>query len=106
MAQGILVSTDAHTSVTDARSTVKESYVLLDTSTTPPQFVTVSGDTTPHGHLAEKFPSEKEAKKAKRVWARIQPPLRQEAGHVVSRMVVARMTEVHTYALTWEEPKP
>ena len=93
------MKTDAHTSVTDARSTVKESYVLLDVRVTPPQFVTVSGEGTPHGHLAERFASEKEAKKAKRTWTRI-PPFHDEG------YVVARMTEVHTYALSWEEPKP
>lgn len=83
---------------TDAHTSVKESYVLLDIGTTPPQFVTVSGGITPHGHLAERFASEKEAKKAKRTWTRI-PPFHNEG------YVVARMTEVHTYALTWDESK-
>lgn len=92
------MKTDAHTSVTDARSTVQESYVLLDVRVAPPQFVTVSGEGTPHAHLAERFASEKEAKKVKRAFERV--PFNKE------KYVVARMTEVHTYALSWEEPKP
>ena len=84
---------------TDVRASVQEPYVLLDGSVTPPQFVTVSGGGTPHAHLAERFASEKEAKKAKRTWTRI-PPFHDEG------YVVARMTEVHTYALAWTEPKP
>lgn len=92
------MKTDAYTSVTDARSTVKESYVLLDVRVAPPQFVTVSGEGTPHEHYAERFASEKEAKKVKRAFERV--PFNKE------KYVVARMTEVHTYALTWEEPKP
>lgn len=83
---------------TDVRASVQESYVLLDGSVTPPQFVTVSGGGTPHAHLAERFASEKEAKKVKRAFERV--PFNKE------KYVVARMTEVHTYALAWTEPKP
>jgi len=82
---------------TDVRTSVQESYVLLDVGVTPPQFVTVSGVGTPHAHLAERFTSEKEAKKVKRACERV--PFNKE------NYVVARMTEVHTYALAWEEPK-
>lgn len=83
---------------TDVRTSVQESYVLLDVGVTPPQFVTVSGMGTPHAHLAERFTSEKEAKKVKRAFER--------ATIGKEKYVVARMTEVHTYALSWEEPKP
>jgi hypothetical protein len=88
-----------------SNSTVKESYVLLDTSTCkPPQFLTVSGETTPHGHLAEKFPSAKVAEKVRKIWTRISNP--SPLGLPKKEYTVARLTEIHIYALTWEDPKP
>ena len=82
---------------TDVRASVQESYVLLDVGVTPPQFVTVSGVGAPHAHVADRFTSEKEARKVKRAFERV--------SWNKEKYVVARMTEVHTYALAWEEPK-
>lgn len=82
---------------TDIRSSASEFYVLLDVSVSPPQFVTVSGTGVDAPYLAERFTSEKEAKKVKRAFERV--PFNKE------KYVVARMTEVHTYALAWTEPK-
>lgn len=86
---------------THEHSSITEGYVLIEVSTDPPLFVTVSGGHTSDVRMAEKFPDAKSAKKVQRAsekfpWGSSQ----------TYRFEVARLTQVHAYKVEWGETEP
>lgn len=83
---------------THEHSSITEAYILIEVSTDPPLFVTVSGGTTSDVRMAEKFPDAKSAKKVQRAFDKL--PWGEE------KYVVARLTQVLAYKVEWGETEP
>lgn len=83
---------------THEHSSITEAYILIEVSTDPPLFVTVSGGTTSDVRIAEKFPDAKSAKKVQRAFDKL--PWGNE------KYVVARLNQVLAYKVEWGETEP
>lgn len=79
---------------THESSSISDSYVLLDVSHDPPQFVTICGGSTSNVLLAERFPDLKSAKKIKRAFERVSRG---------EKYRVARFTHVSAFKVEWDD---
>lgn len=79
---------------THEHSSITEDYILIEISSDPPLFVTVTGGATPDVRLAERFPDTKSAKKIQRAFEKV--PWNNE------KYAVARVTQVTAYKVEWD----